>query len=156
MSKTVLFQAVQFSISTQFSSIWLIDRALSGATIPGQSRHGSDGNEGLLRIPQSSSITETSPSDFLVSYRTHSLEVGSYSSAEMQSVYSTAPSPTEWAINWIVFWFIWWRPSSESYSLCLIKYHYFNEINNWFVFFFALKIVNLNSVRLHLSNIEFC
>ena len=32
MSKTVLFQAIQFSISTQFSSIWPINRILSGAT----------------------------------------------------------------------------------------------------------------------------
>ena len=31
MSKTILFQAIQFIISTQFSSIWLIDGALSGA-----------------------------------------------------------------------------------------------------------------------------
>ena len=30
--KTDLFQAIQFSISTQFSSIWPIDRALSGPT----------------------------------------------------------------------------------------------------------------------------
>ena len=44
---------------TQFSSIWPIDRTLSGATTPGQSGHGSDGNEGVLRIPQSSCITGT-------------------------------------------------------------------------------------------------
>ena len=29
-------QAIQFSISTQFSCIWHIDRTLSGATTPGQ------------------------------------------------------------------------------------------------------------------------
>ena len=34
---------------------------------------GSDGNEGVLRIPQSSSITGTSPSDCSVSYPGHSL-----------------------------------------------------------------------------------
>ena len=33
--KTVLFQMIKFSISTQFSSIWPIDRTLSGTTIPG-------------------------------------------------------------------------------------------------------------------------
>ena len=38
---------------------------LSGATTPGQSGPGSDGNEGVLRIPQSSSIAGTSPSDCL-------------------------------------------------------------------------------------------
>ena len=37
--------------------------ALLGATI------GSNGNEGVLRIPQSSSITGTSLSDCLVSYQ---------------------------------------------------------------------------------------
>ena len=41
---------------------------LSGATSPGQSGPGSDVNEGVFRIPQSSSITGTSPSDYLVSY----------------------------------------------------------------------------------------
>ena len=50
MSKAVLFQTIQFSISTQFSSIWLIDWTLSGATTPGQSGPGSDGNEGVLQI----------------------------------------------------------------------------------------------------------
>ena len=49
--KTVLFQTVQFSITTQFSSIWPIDRTLSGASTPGQSEPGSDGNERILRIP---------------------------------------------------------------------------------------------------------
>ena len=55
----------------QFSSIWPIDRALSGATTPGQSGPGSNGNEGVLYIPESSSITRTSPSDCLVSYLGH-------------------------------------------------------------------------------------
>ena len=38
------------------SSIQPIDRALSGATTQGQSGHGSNGNEGVLRIPQGPSI----------------------------------------------------------------------------------------------------
>ena len=87
MSKTVLFPIIQFSISTQFSSIWPI----SGATTPDQS-----GNEGVLCIPQSSSITGTSPSYCLVISRTL-VRAGSYSSAEMQSMYSTAPA--NWAIH---------------------------------------------------------
>ena len=45
------------------SSIWSIDKTLSGATTLGQSGPGSDGNEGVLRIPQSSSITVASPSE---------------------------------------------------------------------------------------------
>ena len=40
--KTVLFQAIQFSKSSLFSSIWTIDRTLSGATTPGQSGPGSN------------------------------------------------------------------------------------------------------------------
>ena len=50
---------------------------LSVAIIPGQSEHGSNGNEEVLRIPQSSSITGTSPSDFFVSYPGYSLGVTS-------------------------------------------------------------------------------
>ena len=73
MSKTFLFQTTQFSKNYQFSSIWPIDRALSGATTPDQSWPGSDGNEGVLRIPQSSSITGTSTSDCLISYPGHLL-----------------------------------------------------------------------------------
>ena len=42
--------------------------SLSGATTPGLSGPGSDGNEGVLRIP--------SPSDCLVSYLGHSLGGG--------------------------------------------------------------------------------
>ena len=62
MSKQFYFK--QFE---QFSSIWPIDNTLSGATTPGQSRPGSDANNGVLRIPQSYSITWASPSDCLVS-----------------------------------------------------------------------------------------
>ena len=89
MSKTVLFQIIQFSISTQFSSIWPIDRTVSGATNLGQTGPGSDANEGLLCIPESFSITGVQPSDCLVSYPGYSLEE-SYTSAEIQSVYSIA------------------------------------------------------------------
>ena len=58
----------------------------------GQSGPGSDGNEGVLRIPQSSSTAGTSPSDCLVSYPGHLLGGGLNPSAEKQSVYSTAPA----------------------------------------------------------------
>ena len=66
MSKTVLFQIIQFRISTQFflftklngkavSSIWSFDRTLSDTTTPGGP--GNDDSEGAICIPQSSSIT---------------------------------------------------------------------------------------------------
>ena len=51
---------------------------------------GNLGKEMVLCISKSSSITGASPLDCLVSYSGHSLVVGSYLSAEMQSVYSTA------------------------------------------------------------------
>ena len=59
---------------------------------PGQSRLGSDGNEGVLYIPKSSK--RASPSDSSMSYPEHLLGE-SYPSAEMQLVYSTAPA--DWA-----------------------------------------------------------
>ena len=93
MSKTVLLQTIQFNISTEFSSVSPIERTLSSATILGQSEPGGDGNEGVLRIPQSSSITGISPSDCLVSYPWTLIGGrGSYPFAEKQSVYSTAPA----------------------------------------------------------------
>ena len=73
------------------SSIWPIDRALSGANTPAQSGPGSDCNEEVLSFPCSSSITRESPSDCLVSYPWHSLGE-SYPSVEMQLVYITAPA----------------------------------------------------------------
>ena len=96
MPKTVLFQTIQFSVTTLFSSTSLIDRTLSRATTPGQSGPGSDGSKGVLLIPQSSSITVASPSVCFVSYAGHSLGE-SYSSAEMQLVYSAALA--DWAKN---------------------------------------------------------
>ena len=59
MTKKILLQAIQFSISTKFTSIWPIDRTQLGATTGGRNEPGSDSNEGVLRIPESSSITGT-------------------------------------------------------------------------------------------------
>ena len=60
---------------TQFSSIWLIDRTLSGATTPDKTGHGRNGSEGVLRISLCSIFTEATPSDCLVSYIGHSLDL---------------------------------------------------------------------------------
>ena len=84
MSKQSYFK--QF-ISTQFSSIWPIDRNQSGASIPCQSGSGGDVNEEIPHIPQSSIITGTSPSECFGSCPAYSLaRVGSYPSAKKQSV----------------------------------------------------------------------
>ena len=57
------------------SSIWSIDITLSDATTLGQSGSEKDDNEGVLGIPQSSSITRAALSDYLMSYIRHSLGV---------------------------------------------------------------------------------
>ena len=72
-AKTVPFQAVQFCISAQFISLCPIERTQSGAKTTAQSGPRSNGHGGVLRIPQSSSITEASSSDCLVLYTGHSL-----------------------------------------------------------------------------------
>ena len=72
------------------SSICPIDRTLLEATAPGQIGPGSDGNEGVHHIPQRFK-TGALPSDGFLSNSGYSLGEGSYPSAEMSSVYSTAP-----------------------------------------------------------------
>ena len=52
---------------------------------------GSNDNEGIHYIPQSSSITGASPSHSFVSYQGHSFAGGSCPSAEIQSMHSTVP-----------------------------------------------------------------
>ena len=52
-------------------------------------RPGSDGSEGVLRIPQSPNFTGATPSSCFVTHLGHSLKE-SYSSGEMQLVYLTA------------------------------------------------------------------
>ena len=64
MSKQFYFK--QFSLAYVRS---LVHLTLPDATTSGKSRPGTDGNEWVLRIPQSSSITRASLSDSLVSYQ---------------------------------------------------------------------------------------
>ena len=58
MSKTDLFQTIQFSRSMQFSSSSPIDRTLSGATTLGQNGPGSNGNEGDSAFPKAPALLE--------------------------------------------------------------------------------------------------
>ena len=95
MSKTVVFQTIQFSKSSQFSPIWRLDMTLSGVITLGKSGHGSNGNERVIRTPQNSSNPGTSPSNCLVSYPGHRMW-GSYPSAENQLEYSTTTA--DWTI----------------------------------------------------------
>ena len=55
-----------FAHSLNVKHLYLTHR--SGVTTPGQRGRGSNGNEEVFRIPQSSNISEASPSDFLALY----------------------------------------------------------------------------------------
>ena len=75
----VLFLTIQSNISHLFpqslninSFIYCNDKTQSGATTPGQSGSGSDGNEGVLHISQRSQ-TGASPSGSLETYLGNSL-----------------------------------------------------------------------------------
>ena len=85
MLKTVLYQTIQFSISTQF---YLTHR--SDPISCYQSGPRSKGNKEVLCILQRTSITGASLSDCLVSYPGYSLGE-SYPPVEMKLMYSTAP-----------------------------------------------------------------
>ena len=107
----------------QISSIKLIERTLPGATTTGQSGPGSNDNEEILCIPQSSNINLTSQLDCLVSCLGHLLR-GGHPSAEMQSLYSTAPA--NWANEWWEFKFRYWPVKvgfRQTYDLnpCSVK-----------------------------------
>ena len=95
---------------------------LSGATTPGQSGAGSDGNEKVLHISQSSSITGISPSDCLESYP----------SAEKWSVYSTA-SADEAAVSLCYLLYV------GPYALSLTFLHF--GLFVWIPPLFTLRMV---------------
>ena len=56
--KKVLFQPIQFLISIQFSSIWPIDKTLSGATTQGQRWPESDAIKGFSTFPEAAVLLE--------------------------------------------------------------------------------------------------
>ena len=71
--QTVLFQTIRFIINHLFThglsrQFYFTHRTLYSAIPPGQSVPGSDGNEGVFRMSQSSSITGAAPSNGLMSY----------------------------------------------------------------------------------------
>ena len=86
MSKKVLFQTIQYSKSTQFSSIWPIDRTLSEEVIFLARR-------GNTHPPKLQHYWLFTLRLFVISWTL--AEKGSYPSAEVQSVYSTASA--DWA-----------------------------------------------------------
>ena len=150
MSKTFLFQAIQlswmvlFSISMQFISIWPIDWTLSGVTTLSQSGPGSNGNEEILCIPQSSSITGTSPSDCLVSYPGHSLGRG-LTPLQKSSQCILQPQPTG-QINYlylnVIFYFylsLFFFKNKKRKKMTLITWYSSKTLS-------ALKPMNLKAM----------
>ena len=97
-------------------SIWPIDRTLSDTTSPGQSGPGSDGNKHSPTLHHYWNLTMRL---FGVIYRTI-VVLGSYPSAEMQSVYSTAPA--DWATR---------RSLGESYPSAETQSVYSTALADW-------------------------
>ena len=101
--KTVLFQTIQFSISTQLKCQTVQfepkKRNLPSAITFCLCGPGTDGNECVLLIHQSSSITGASLSGCFVTNPEH-LFKESYSSAEMLSVHSAAPTDLATFVDW--------------------------------------------------------
>ena len=135
MSKTVLFQTIKFSIRSQFIFISSIDRALSGATIPVQSGPESDSNEGVLRIPQRSSITGNPTIRFSVISRTLVEGGEPYPSTEKQLVYSTVPAV--WATYFLVLMIVRSNRNVRTVTFFLIKLFLFLD---YFVYQFSLSL----------------
>ena len=75
---------------------------LSDATTLGLSGSGSDRNKGVVCIPQSSIITEASPSDCLESYPGHLLGWEFLHLCRDAVMYSTAPA--NWATGHLLGW----------------------------------------------------
>ena len=75
MAHLLAHKLFQVLLPNPNSSVWLIVWILTDITTMGQSEPGSNGNEGVLHIPQSS-MNRTSPSDAFVSYPGHFLGVG--------------------------------------------------------------------------------
>ena len=88
-------------MSTQFISIWPIDKTLSGATTMGQSEPGSHDPEWVISIPESYKITRTFLLDCFVSYSWYSLE-GILPLCKKQSVYNNYTTGTSQLHPWDV------------------------------------------------------
>ena len=91
-------------------SIWPIHRTLSSSTTLGQSGLGSNGNEGVLHIPQSSIISGASASDSLVSCPGHSF-AGRVTPQQRFNRYILQPQPIRLSLffenaSWVLIFII--------------------------------------------------
>ena len=121
MSKTVLFQTVRFSISTQISSIWPIERTLSGATTSNQSRSWRDVNKEVLHIVQI--LIGTLPSDCLLLMP--DTRWGSFTPLQWYSWCILQPQPSEQTLSDIsqlvstIYIYIYMLSSSDRLFRCV-------------------------------------
>ena len=89
----MLFQTIKFCISTQFRSIWPMDRTLSGDTTPDQRAIAIKGNPDFSKAP---ALLE--PHHQIFSCHIQEIRSGlSYPSGEMQSVFSAVPA--DWTVR---------------------------------------------------------
>ena len=129
------------------SSIWFIDGISAGITTLYQSGTGSNGSKGILHIPQRSRAWD-SPSHVLVSYPDHSFFRVSYSSAEMQSVDSTALEVKEKKCNFK-------SVSLQLHVLLFLIVGYFFQILNFYTHIFFCFTFLLEGIRLWTRNLNY-
>ena len=91
------------------SSIWSINRMLSGAITSGQSEPGSNGSQKVLHISQNSK-TGASPSDGFAPYPCHSL------CRDAISVFYSTPQLTGLYLEW-VSGTVMWHPNAVVFKL---------------------------------------
>ena len=136
LSQTILVQTIQFSINMQL----VLFKLLIGPyhVLPFWARVDLEAMamKGVLHIPPSSSIIGTPPSDWLVSYPGHSWGWGSYPSAEVQSVYSTAPANwTKDILGFMTSTIVCYLMPNSIYIHIYFNYmickHFVNKILKW-------------------------
>ena len=89
--QTVLFQTIQFSISTQFCSIWPIDRTLLSSTTLGRVDLGSMAKKGYSAFPKAPALLDILTFK-LFNVISRILVRGSCPTTVVQLEYSTIPS----------------------------------------------------------------
>ena len=93
--KTVLFQVIQFSISTQFSSIQPIDRVPPGATTPGHGGPRAMAKKGCSVFPKAPALLQPHHQIVQCSFQDTSWR-GSYSSACTRGILQLQPTGQQW------------------------------------------------------------
>ena len=129
------------------SSTWPTDRTLSGTTTLSQSGPGSDGNELVLCIPQSSSITRALTSECLMSYPRYWLvKRGSYPPAENKPIRKSFKKRWLSFITCIrIFSEIQWGTSSWTKKMTLKGFHYYQRQTSRIYLTLAIRLYYFSS-----------